>query len=50
MSLFLYIDSRFKQLFKIIEDIIKRAHRSVVVRNMIVEHLALIIPEQYKNI
>jgi hypothetical protein len=45
MSLFLYIDSRLEQPFKIIEDIIERAHRPVVVRNAIAERFALIIPE-----
>ena len=45
MSLFLYIDSRLEQPFKIIEDIIEKAQRPVVVRNAIAECFALIIPE-----
>jgi hypothetical protein len=45
MSLFLYIDSRLKQPFKIIENIIERAQRPIVVRHAIAEHFALIVPE-----
>jgi hypothetical protein len=44
MSLFL-IDSRLEQPFKIIEDIIEKAQRPIVVRNAIAERFALIVPE-----
>ncbi|GES99035.1 hypothetical protein RCL_jg9160.t1 [Rhizophagus clarus] len=42
MTLFLYIDSKLEQLFKIIEDIIERAQRPVVMRHMIAKRFALI--------
>ncbi|GES76531.1 hypothetical protein RCL_jg25688.t1 [Rhizophagus clarus] len=52
MSLFLYIDSKLEQPFKIIENIIKKAQKPVVMRHVIAKYFTLIIPktiQEYLN-